>query len=279
MTARSNWIFFTCLILDVLSLRYALDGIFISFVNHEGPVIAGKDYELQCLIQNVAPFKNVTVRWFNQNESVFNDTIKTSISNTSKLQIKPNRTDDEAQYRCEAEQEAERNESYPTLSSEHLSITVHFKPIINETNLPSTVPVFRGFSEVLICKAKGNPEPTISWSIDGQEMIKNEILTVSESTPEYVICNASNSVGSTTKKIKVVLKEDYLPLIAGLIAVTVAFISVIFIFIYSIYYKTAKMGRYSLKDAKLPEQNGNVAQNGKHNPIPMKKLSQSDILA
>lgn len=73
--------------------------------------------------------------------------------------------------------------------------------------------------------------------------------------------------------------EDYLPLIAGLIAVIVAFISVIFIFIFSIYYKTAKMGHYSLKDAKPSAQNGNIAQNGKHNPIPMKKLSQSNILA
>lgn len=73
--------------------------------------------------------------------------------------------------------------------------------------------------------------------------------------------------------------EDYLPLIAGLVAITVAFISVIFIFIYSIYYKTAKMGRYNLKDAKLSPQNGDIAQNGKDSSIPMKKLSQSNILA
>jgi len=72
--------------------------------------------------------------------------------------------------------------------------------------------------------------------------------------------------------------EDYLPLIAGLVAITVAFISVIFIFIYSIYYKKAKMGRYNLKDVKLSQQNGDIAQNGKDNSIPMKKLSQSNIL-
>lgn len=73
--------------------------------------------------------------------------------------------------------------------------------------------------------------------------------------------------------------EDYLPLIAGLVAITVAIISVIFVFIYSIYYKTAKMGHYSLKDAKPSPQNGNIAQNGRDNPLHMKKLSQSDILA
>lgn len=39
------------------------------------------------------------------------------------------------------------------------------------------------------------------------------------------------------------------------------------------------MGRYNLKDAKLSPQNGDIAQNGKDNSIPMKKLSQSNILA
>ncbi|KTF76501.1 hypothetical protein cypCar_00048658, partial [Cyprinus carpio] len=153
------------------------------------------------------------------------------------------------------------------------------KPIINENKLPSIVPVFRGYPEVLVCEAEGNPKPTISWILGTNVIVYNETLTISESTPEHVYCVANNSAGRTTRQVNVVLKEDYLPLIAGLIAVTVVFISVIFIFIYSIYYKTAKMGRYSLKDAKPSAQNENIAQNGKHSPIPMKKLSQSDILA
>ncbi|RXN31765.1 hemicentin-1-like isoform X2 [Labeo rohita] len=279
MTARSDWIFFTCLFLDVLLLPHALDDISISFVNHTGPVIADKNYELQCLIKNGAPTKSITVRWYKQNKTIFTDTIKTPVKNIRKLKIQPNRSDDGAQYRCEAELEAEGPQRYQTMSSEHLNITVHFKPIIDETKLPSTVPVFRGYSEVLTCEAEGSPKPTIRWSLGANGIVDNENLTITELTPEDVYCNASNSVDWTTKRIKVVLKEDYLPLIAGLIAVAVAFISVIFIFIYSIYYKTAKMGRYSLKDAKPSEQNGNIAQNGKHNPIPMKKLSQSNILA
>lgn len=71
--------------------------------------------------------------------------------------------------------------------------------------------------------------------------------------------------------------EDYLPLIAGFVAVTVVVISVIFVFIYSIYYKNTKMGRYSLKNAKPNTQNGDVAQNGRDTPLPMTKLSQPNI--
>lgn len=279
MTARGERILFTCLILDLLSLRSALEGISISFVNHSGPLIVGKQYELQCFIQNVDLSKIVAVRWHKLSQTNSTDTIKTSGNSTYKLQISPNKTDDGSQYRCEAELEADEPQRYTKMSSEQLNITVHYKPIIK---LPSTVPVFRGYPEVLVCEAEGNPKPTINWSNradDTEDDTHNEKYDITESTPEDLYCTASNSVGRTTRHVKVVLKEDYLPLIAGLIAVIVAFISVIFIFIYSIYYKTAKMGRYSLKDAKPSAQNGNIAQNGKHNPIPMKKLSQSNILA
>lgn len=73
--------------------------------------------------------------------------------------------------------------------------------------------------------------------------------------------------------------EDYLPLIAGFVAFMVVIISVIFVFIYSIYYKNTKMGRYSLKKAKLSSTpNGNVAQNGgRDTPLPMTQLSQPNI--
>lgn len=68
--------------------------------------------------------------------------------------------------------------------------------------------------------------------------------------------------------------EDYLPLIAGFVATVVIIISVIFAFIYSIYYKNTKMRRYSFKNPKLNNtHNGNVAHNGSENQFPMKRLS------
>uniref|UniRef100_A0A8C2DUY2 Ig-like domain-containing protein n=1 Tax=Cyprinus carpio TaxID=7962 RepID=A0A8C2DUY2_CYPCA len=340
-------------------VNVSIQDISISTVSHTGPMIAGEWYELQCFIQNVV-FKIVDVRWYKLNQINVTETIKTPANLTYKVRIRPDRADDGAQFWCEAKLEAKGPQRYSTMSSDHLSITVHskpiidenklpsivpvfrgnpevlvceaegnpkptiswilgtnvivynesltisestpehvyciannsagrttrqvnvsiqVKPIINENKLPSIVPVFRGYPEVLVCEAEGHPKPTISWILGTNVIVYNETLTISESTPEHVYCVANNSAGRTTRQVNVVLKEDYLPLIAGLIAVTVVFISVIFIFIYSIYYKTAKMGRYSLKDAKPSAQNGNIAQNGKHSPIPMKKLSQSDILA
>uniref|UniRef100_A0A9J8CWA1 Ig-like domain-containing protein n=1 Tax=Cyprinus carpio carpio TaxID=630221 RepID=A0A9J8CWA1_CYPCA len=259
-------------------VNVSIQDISISTVSHTGPMIAGEWYELQCFIQNVV-FKIVDVRWYKLNQINVTETIKTPANLTYKVRIRPDRADDGAQFWCEAKLEAKGPQRYSTMSSDHLSITVHFKPIIDENKLPSIVPVFRGNPEVLVCEAEGNPKPTISWILGTNVIVYNETLTISESTPEHVYCVANNSAGRTTRQVNVVLKEDYLPLIAGLIAVTVVFISVIFIFIYSIYYKTAKMGRYSLKDAKPSAQNENIAQNGKHSPIPMKKLSQSDILA
>ncbi|XP_026109695.1 hemicentin-1-like [Carassius auratus] len=252
-------------------LNITVHYISIRFVNHSGAVIVGKQYELQCIIQNVDPSKSVVVRWYKLSQTNSTDANTTSVSNSSKLQISPSKTDDGAQYWCEA--------GTPPVLSERLNITVHYKPIINKNKLPSTVPVFRGYPEVLVCEADGNPKPTISWSLGANDKKDSEKLNITESTPENVSCTANNSVGSDIRHVKVILKEDYLPLIAGLIAVIVAFISVIFIFILSIYYKTAKMGHYNLKNAKPSAQNGNIAQNGKHNTIPMKKLSQSSILA
>ncbi|CAM4343587.1 unnamed protein product [Leuciscus chuanchicus] len=264
----------------IRSIKVSIQDISISTGKHTGPMIVGEEYELQCdwTLHTVA--KSVVVRLY-RGEHVVNETIITDSSNSSyrksyKFKIHPKKTDVGAQYCCEAQLElGEGPQPPPKVTSESLNIIVHYGPIINETKLLSKVPVFRGYPLVIVCEAEGNPEPRISWSVNST----GETLTITESTPEDLLCIASNYVGNTTRRVKVVLKEDYLPLIAGLVAITVAFISVIFIFIYSIYYKTAKMGRYNLKDAKLSPQNGDIAQNGKDNSIPMKKLSQSNILA
>ncbi|KAI7803986.1 putative vascular cell adhesion protein 1, partial [Triplophysa rosa] len=248
----------------------------ITTVNHTGPVIESHQYRLQCHIPNVV--QATSVKWYKKQSLVYQESL--DINKTPELTIVPNRTDDGAQYRCEAELNAGPfvPQRLKQLTSDLLSITVHFKPTINGTNLPTKVPVFRGYPLVLVCEAEGNPKPTVSWS-QTNPAVNGGNLTITELISQNPVCTAINIVGSTSRNITVVPTEDYLPLIAGLVAVTVAIISVIFVFIFSIYYKTAKTGHYSLKDAKPSPQNGNIAQNGKDNPLHMKKLSQSDILA
>ncbi len=83
------------------------DSVFISTVDHRGPMTEGEQYELQCDVHNVAPVQNLTVKWYKGqtllNQTTFNDTIKTPVNETVRLLIRPDRDDDGAQYRCEAE--------------------------------------------------------------------------------------------------------------------------------------------------------------------------------
>ncbi len=67
----------------------------------------GEQYELQCDVHNVAPVQNLTVKWYKGqtllNQTIFTDTIETPVNETVRLLIRPDRADDGAQYRCEAE--------------------------------------------------------------------------------------------------------------------------------------------------------------------------------
>ncbi|XP_052407228.1 hemicentin-1 isoform X11 [Carassius gibelio] len=187
-------------------VKVFIQDISISTVNHTEPMIAGKQYDLQCSIKYVAPFKIVDVGWYKWNKNNIIETIKTPDILTYTVQIRPHRADNGSQFWCEAKLEAEGTQRTSTMKSANLSITVHFKPIINETKLPSVVPVFRGYSEEIVCEAEGNPKPTISWILGTNDIVYNKALTISESTPEYVSCVAENSVGTTTRKVKVFIQ-------------------------------------------------------------------------
>ncbi|XP_067238673.1 intercellular adhesion molecule 5 isoform X2 [Chanodichthys erythropterus] len=196
-----------------VSVKETPDSVSISTVNHIGPMIEGNQYELQCDVLNVAPVQNLTVKWYKGetlvDQTTFTDTIKTPVNETVTLMIRPDRSDDGVQYRCEAELNLgeEGPQPPPKVTSKPLSITVHYKPIIIETKLPSTVSVFRGYTVVIVCKAEGNPEPTISWNLGTNNTVYNETLTITDSTPEDLSCIANNSVGNTTRHVKVSVKE------------------------------------------------------------------------
>ncbi|KAK6311713.1 hypothetical protein J4Q44_G00173770 [Coregonus suidteri] len=261
------------------------DSVSISVLSHSGPMVEGTEYQLQCDIQNIAPQQNLVVKWYKGNEPVDNVTysniIMTPVDVSAPLMISPSRDDDGAQYRCRAELDLgpEGPQPHPSVTSEPLSITVHYKPRINASRLPLRIPVFRGYPEELVCEAEGYPQPRIQWLYDPAKHVSEAggNLTVSEAG--LYNCTATNDVETSFIVVEVVLKEDYLPLIAGFVAFMVVVISVIFVFIYSIYYKNTKMGRYSLKNAKLSSTpNGNVAQDGGQDiPLPMTKLSQPNI--
>ncbi|MFT7819460.1 hemicentin-2-like [Arapaima gigas] len=252
----------------------------MSFVNYTGPLKEGSEYQLLCDVQNVAPVQNLRVKWYKGDDVVnittYSEDAKTPVNVSSTLLITPNRTDDGAQYKCEAELDLgpEGPQPPPAVQSEPLRVTVHYIPTISSASL--TVLVIRGYSEDLNCSAEGNPPPVIMWKFNSIDLETNNgiysVFGAEEHTGIYT-CSATNTMGSDFWQVPVVLKEDYLPLIATLVAIIVVLIIVGFTVIYCIYYKNNKMGRYNLKDKKQYTQNGNVAHNGKDSNFAMKVLS------
>ncbi len=109
------------------------DSVFISTVNHSGPMTEGEQYELQCDVHDVAPVQNLTVKWYKGqtllDQTTFIDTSKTPVNETVTLLIRPDRADDGAQYWCEAELDlgAEGPQPHPTNSSNTLNVEIYCK--------------------------------------------------------------------------------------------------------------------------------------------------------
>ncbi|XP_031690051.1 intercellular adhesion molecule 1 [Oncorhynchus kisutch] len=261
------------------------DRVSISVLNHSGSMVEGTQYQLQCDIQNITPLQNLVVKWYKGNEPLdivtYSKVSKRPEDVSATLMISPSKDDNGTQYRCRAELDLgpEGPQPHPTVTSEPLSITVHYKPCINASRLPVRIPVFRGYPEELVCEAEGYPQPRIKWVYDSANHVSEAggNLTVFEAG--LYNCTATNDMATSFIVVEVVLNEDYLRLIAGFVAFMVVVILVILVVIYFIYYKNTKMGRYSLKKAKLSSTpNGNVAQNdGRDTLLPMTELSQPNI--
>ncbi|XP_051243699.1 hemicentin-1 [Dicentrarchus labrax] len=272
------------------------DSVSIHHVENSSSVLEKSEFKLRCDITNVAPAQTLTVLWYRGDE-IFETSIQGSMQVTgclsgnnsdcdismirsplnvsSIITVTLNRTHNGKTFRCVArlDLELDGQQSPPNKTSDPLNITVNYKPTINTTMLPKTIPVFRGYPEDLVCEADGHPPPKIQWlySLEKKPDKSENKLTVFEAG--IYNCSATNDVDTVFYEVEVILKEDYLPLIAGFVAVTVVVISIIFLFIYSIYYKNTRMRRYSLKNPKLSTHNGNVAHNGWDMQFPMTKLS------
>lgn len=248
-------------------------------------VLKEDTHTLVCEITSVAPAKSVRVRWFQGNESFTPpnkvhvncnmcdvNEAKSNVNVSFSTSITVNRMHNGVEFFCEVSLDLPGQRLTPTVSRP-LNITVHYPPTINKTKLSSTVPVFSGYAEDLKCDADGNPRPEIRWISDVDLPPQRSDGVISVTQEGTYTCKATNVYGSDYHQVEVIEKTDYLPLIAGFVAVTVVVISVIFVFIYSIYYKNTKMRRYNLKNAKLGNHNGNVAHNGWDSQFPMTKLS------
>ncbi|XP_016114066.1 uncharacterized protein [Sinocyclocheilus grahami] len=143
------------------------DSVFIS-VNHSGPMKEREPYELQCDVHNVAPT----------------------------LLIRPDRADDGAQYRCEAELDlgAEGPQPHPTISSKPLNVEVYYKP----QHSSSTETIIKDDKVMLDCTVKANPAPTYTWDHLKEKNSSSELKSSALSPGNYT-CTATNALGRDSK--------------------------------------------------------------------------------
>lgn len=110
------------------------DSVSIRSVNHTGPMVEGKEYQLLCEVQNIAPVQYLTLRWYKEQTEVYNHsfsdlTSSSPVQVSSILLITPTKAENGAQYRCVAELELgpEGPQPPPTVTSEPLNASVYCK--------------------------------------------------------------------------------------------------------------------------------------------------------
>ncbi|XP_026214892.1 intercellular adhesion molecule 1-like [Anabas testudineus] len=197
-----------CSILPITVYRPP-DSVSISINNHTGPMFEGRQYTLQCEVQNVAPVKNLSVTFYRgttplgQQQSFNNNNTK-PVDEQYTFTITISKEDDGVQYWCEAELELgpEGPQPPPVVKSENITTTVHYKPHLKGESDPRFINITEGEQLGLDCSAVGNPSPSYTWTFPGnQPFRKDSIHTISSVTPAdegKYICSVSNSMGTVT---------------------------------------------------------------------------------
>lgn len=212
------------------------DSVSIRPVNHTGPMVEGKEYQLLCDVQNIAPVQYLTLRWYRGQTEVYNHSF-TDLTSSSPVQVSsilvvtPTKAENGAQYRCVAVLELgpEGPQPPPTVTSEPLNASVYCKlqsrsPYMSCAQIFVYVIFFFLFSQVpptflnpepevlyllpgdeitLNCTATGNPVPMYSWQSSQpiQVGLENEAAITSNSLlPGTYICTASNTLQKKIKK-------------------------------------------------------------------------------
>lgn len=143
------------------------DRVSVAVANHSGPMLEGARYTLQCTVQDVAPLDKLAVTFYRGQDTLAqlrsNSTaIKTPVTEVFRVDIRPGRQDDGADYWCEARLEL-GPEGPPVVTSQTLSTAVLFGP---QLGCPAKLRVREG--ESLQCEVAGNPRPVVTWYRDGQ---------------------------------------------------------------------------------------------------------------
>ncbi|KAL1005120.1 hypothetical protein UPYG_G00054820 [Umbra pygmaea] len=260
----------------------------VSMSGPAGPMVEGKLYEFRCRVQDVAPASSLFVSFYKTfinssnieigsnppNTTNTTNTIKGPQSGEYPLIFLPNRGDDGAQLWCSARLELGEQgpQPPPQMDSEHLTLSVHYKPQVSMSSGPS-LNISEGHTLSLLCQADGNPAPSYRWFLITE---KGSVLNINTTKEGFVLsinttkkgselsinniatslagtyaCIATNEVGNSSRTVEVkVTVEDFWKAWWWLICVLVITLILmgIFVLTYHFYYKHNRTGHYQLKD-------------------------------
>lgn len=101
----------------------------IRFINHTGPLSEGKEYILECTVQNVAPVQNLVVTFYKGQTVLKHDNIneqeKKPMNPSFTWIVNSTKEDNGVQYWCDAKLELEMTPSAPLVTSQNITATVY----------------------------------------------------------------------------------------------------------------------------------------------------------
>ncbi|XP_069051881.1 intercellular adhesion molecule 2-like [Lepisosteus oculatus] len=193
-------------------------------VNQTVPMVEGRQYQLQCEVQNIAPVQYLTVNWYRgqiliHNQTFFNNTTRTPVNVSATLLFTPDRADNGQQLTCEAELNLgpEGPQPPPANQSDPLRIAVLYKPVFTSTG-PTAVQVPPGTRIFLNSSADGNPPPTFEWKYSSASRVQvttnrdSSVAAVtvnSEADAGAYTCIAANTEGRASQTFTIVLSNRF----------------------------------------------------------------------
>uniref|UniRef100_A0A665UH66 Ig-like domain-containing protein n=1 Tax=Echeneis naucrates TaxID=173247 RepID=A0A665UH66_ECHNA len=185
------------------------DHVSMSLPSLMGPMVEDEEYRLKCGIVNVAPARNVYVRWYKGSQLIqetSNDTSLLPVNMSFDFDLRAQSGDDGTQIWCEASlQFFAPGPKFPPMRSESHELIVLYAPVFDDpANVTLEVPAVDELT--LRCSAKGNPLPEYSWQLLPiiQDKVENQkesevVLARHLQFPGTYACTVSNERGTRTK--------------------------------------------------------------------------------
>ncbi|XP_031417651.1 hemicentin-1 isoform X2 [Clupea harengus] len=194
------------------------ENVTLGVLNHTGPLLEGQQYWLECVVERVAPAKNLAVIWSRGDTelkrsgfpqfSIEGDLSK-DVTVRTKLSLTASREDHGASYRCAAKLDLNTAEPIPETRSS-IQLELFYKPRVLQTS--GNVTIDAGTKLELMCVADANPRPSYQWRHKGVVLPnkdKNTLLIDSATADNAGVyeCVISNTQGQASAVMSIEVKD------------------------------------------------------------------------